>query len=744
MKKWLLGAAALVSIGLVGAAVYLRTPSAPRYSADEARQAAAEYDVRIIRDGYGVPHVFGARDADVSFGFGYAHAEDDWTTIQDTLIAARGMTAQYKGKGSAPQDYLYDLFKVRESVEQDYESQVSADAKAIAQSYAAAMNLYAVNNPDEVLPNILPITEQDVMAGFAWATPFFYRLDGYLTELFTAEDRPNVSPWGQTSSLDDVAYSVRGSNAFAVAPSRSTDGHTRLIGNSHQPMTGPYAWYEAHLVSEEGMNTLGGTFPGVPIMAQGATPNLAWTHTVNRPDLIDIYALEVDDNDKPTQYRLDGEWIDFERSKSKFRVKLAGPFSLPISRDVLWSAHGPVLSTPTGHYAIRFAGLGALEPGGLGALDQWLAMNKATNMTEWRAALDSQGVLSFNIVYGDKDGNIGAVYNARMPRRIEGPEWEEILPGDRSELIWDEFRPVSDMPQIWNPPCGWVFSANATPFNITDEACNLEREDFSETFGIEDRITNRSLRALALLENDESISREELLRYRADTRYDPNSNLMKLVVEIVATQTDDDTLKQAQDILRNWDGDTSKTSRGAALAVITGTRTLGYEYQEREADAMEMLEKTAAELLARFGRLDPEWGEVNRIIRGDVSVPLDGAPDVLRAIYADRDGLTKCHEASSASTSSSGDKAEKACAAKTGVLNAFAGDTHIFIADWALNGRYMVDSIHNYGSATLDETSPHYNDQVELFSQGGYKRIAMTLEDVLAGEVTADYAPGER
>jgi len=200
-----------------------------------------------------------------------------------------------------PQDYLYDLFKVGESVAANYDSQVSAEAKAIARAYAAAMNLYAVNHPEEVYPNILPITEQDILAGFAWATPFFYRLDGYLTDLFTAEDRPNVSPWGQTSSLNDEAYSVRGSNAFAVAPSRSTDGHTRLVGNSHQPMTGPYAWYEAHLVSGEGMNTLGGTFPGVPILAQGVTPNLAWTHTVNRPDLIDIYALEVDDMDKPAQ-----------------------------------------------------------------------------------------------------------------------------------------------------------------------------------------------------------------------------------------------------------------------------------------------------------------------------------------------------------------------------------------------------------------------------------------------------------
>ncbi len=723
MKKWLYGAGALVLLTAIGGALYLRTPAGPHFNAAAAKEAAESYDARIIRDAYGVPHIFGVTDADTAFGFGYAHAEDDFATIQDTLIAARGMTSQYKGKETAPQDYLYDLFKVKESVAAGYETEVSADAQTIARAYAAAMNLYGAEHPDEVLPGVMPVTEQDVLAGFAWATPFFYRLDGYLQDLFAAEDRPNVSPWAQQSSELGLPEAVRGSNAFAVAPSRSADGHTRLVGNSHQPLVGPYAWYEAHLVSEQGMNTLGATFPGVPIMAQGVTPNLAWTHTVNRPDLIDIYALEVDDEDKPAKYMLDGEWADFDRSKSKFRVKLAGPFSLPVTRDVLWSEHGPVLSTPSGHYALRYAGMARLEEGGpvqnLGALDQWLAMNKATNMGEWREAVEARGVLSFNIVYGDKEGNIGSVYNARMPRRIEGPEWEEILPGDKSELIWDDFRPTSDLPQLWNPDCGWVFSANATPFAITDAACNNERAAFSATFGIEDRVTNRSRRALTLIEDDKSITREELLSFRADTKYAPESTLMKFVVELVTTETEDPRVRQAQEILRNWDGDTNKFSRGAALAVITGTRALGYEYTETEADPMEVLGQTANDLMDKFGRLDPEWGEVNRIVRGDVSAPLDGAPDVLRAIYADRDGV-----------------------AKDGVMNAFAGDSHIFIADWAPDGSLRVDSIHNYGSATLDETSPHYADQVELFANGGYKPVAMTLEAVLK-EATRDYRPGQ-
>lgn len=712
MKTVLKIIAVLILVILIGGAVYLWTPSGAKYDAEDLKATASEYDARILRDNFGVAHIFGQTDADASFGFGYAHAEDDWKTIQDVVIAARGMSAQYKGKSVAPQDYLYDLFKVHEAVSGKYESEVRDDIKSVARGYADGLNLYAVEHPGEVLPAVLPITEQDVVAGFTWATPFFYRLDGYIEDLFTAEDKPNVSPWQQTAELD-LTQAVRGSNAFAVAPSRSTDGHTRLILNSHQPTTGPYAWYEAHMVSEEGMNIAGATFPGVPIIAQGVNPNLGWAQTVNRPDLIDIYALEVDDFDNPTKYKLDEEWRNFEITKSKFRVKLFGPFSLPVTRDVLWSEHGPVLSTPTGHYAIRFAGLQ-----GVGALQQWFDMGKASNMTEWRDAVAENNVLSFNIVYGDKDGNIGEVYNAKMPDRIEGPEWEGVLPGDKSELIWEGFRPVSDMPQIWNPDCGWLFSANSTPFNITDPECNNTREDYSETFGIEDRVTNRSLRALAQLTNDEAISREELLKYRSDTRYDPQSDLMKLVVELVSQTYDEPLLQDAKEVLRNWDGNADRTSRGAALAVITGTRARGSEYKEEEMDPVDALRESAQDLQNVFGRLDPKWGEVNRLHHGATDLPLDGAPDVLRAVYASPDGV-----------------------AERGTLSFVAGDTHIMVADWDEAGELDLVSIHQYGAATLDTESPHYADQAPLFAEGNFKPMPMTLDQVLL-LAERDYRPG--
>ncbi len=705
-----------ILLGIIGGLLWLRTPAGANADKATIKQTAATYDARIIRDNWGVAHIFGKTDPDTSFGLGYSHAEDDWATIQDVLVASRGMTAQFKGKASAPSDYLLDLFKVREAVDAKIETEVSPKARAMAKAYADGVNLWAVENIDHVWTGLLPVTDKDIIAGFTWGTPFFYRMDENIQDLFAAEDKPAVSPWQQETKLDlNLPEAVRGSNAFAVAPARSDDGHTRLIVNSHQPFTGPYAWFEAHVVSEEGLNLVGAGFPGTPILTQGVTPHHGWAHTVNRPDLVDIYALEVNDAKKPTQYKFDGAWRDFEITKSKFRVKLWGPFSLPITRDVLWSEHGPVLDAPTGFYAIRFAGLQEVK-----ALDQWYAMSKAQSFEEWQAAIAKNGVLSFNITYADKNGNISAIYNAKMPRRLEGPDWQSVLPGDRPELIWQDYRPTSDLPQHNNPESGWVFSANSTPFRTTDPAYDNKREDFPASMGIEQRMTNRAMMALELLVPDEQISGEELLAYRANGQYHPGSPLRKRIAEILEqADSPQSEMTKAINMLRAWDGRTNVENRTTALAVLTGMKVGGYEIIDDKMDVIQALKETMEELNTVYGRIDPQWGEVNRIRRGEVDMALDGGPDTLRAIYGHREAFVE----------------------NKGLV-AVAGDTHIMYADWDAEGTLSLQTIHQFGAATLDETSPHYADQAPLFARGEYKAMPMTLTEI-EPLATRDYRPGQ-
>ncbi len=716
MVKTVLGVMCAVSLlGLAVFAAYTWTPSAPAPDENQIRATAEQYDVRIIRDKWGVPHIYGARDPDAAFGLAYAHAEDDWATLQETLLFVRGQLAQHKGSDGVLTDYLVQLLKADELIEARYDSDLKPATRALVEAYADGLNLWATENSGKITRGLLPITGKDIVAGFVTRTPFFFGLDDDLQELFAETRQRGVSEKSLTAFLaDGTPAPLIGSNAFAVAPSRSDDGHTRLMVNSHQPFTGPVAWYEARIKSETGWDVIGGLFPGTPLVSVGTNPNLGWAHTVNKPDLLDIYVLETDDPAKPTRYKFDGAWREFERSKATLRVKLFGNFSWPVSRDVLWSTHGPVIVAKHGVYAFRYAGMDNIR-----TVEQWYEMGRAQNFDEWRAAMETLAVPSFNTVYADREGNIGFFYNANMPRREKGWDWRAYLPGDTSDTLWQSYHSFADLPQLVNPGSGWVFSANNTPFKATDDAFNADPDGFPTSFGLEMHLTNRAMRALAQYEADPVISEADFLTYRADTNYAPGSSARELVDDLVARDFGaDEDLTAAQALLATWTGSTAKTDRAAALAVITAVRARGYLLNDRVMDPVEALRSTLADLKTVFGRLDPAWGEVNRLDRGSTNLPLAGGPDILRAIYFEDTLVEK------------------------GFVTAAGGDTYILYADWSPEGDLEVQTIHQFGSATLDTTSPHYDDQARLFAAGEYKAMPMTLEGVLA-EATRDYRPGK-
>ncbi len=269
---------------------------------------AGQYHVRIKRDDFGVPHVFGKTDPDVAFGFAFAHCEDDFATIQQVTIATRGKLAAVEGRKAAVTDYLVHLLGIWETVDQKYDHELPAYLKDVLNAYADGVNYYAALHPDKVARGLLPVTGRDIAAGFVFKTPFFYGLDRELRKL--TEPPPATVP--------------QGSNGVAVSPLRAADGATRLLVNSHQPYAGPVAWYEAVLQSEEGWHVAGGFFPGSPFMLHGHNAQLGWANTVNSPDLVDVYRLTINPANKD-QYLLDGKWRDFLKTDAAIRVKLWGP-----------------------------------------------------------------------------------------------------------------------------------------------------------------------------------------------------------------------------------------------------------------------------------------------------------------------------------------------------------------------------------------------------------------------------------
>lgn len=699
--KWILrGIGALLALLLLAAAGLIvvdraSLPKAPPRQAllDKARR----YDVRIRRDTWGVPHVLGKTDADAAFGLGYAQSEDDFDTLQDVVLATRGVLARSKGKAAAPTDYVTALLDVWPTTNAHY-GELPADLRKVMEAYADGVSVYAAKHPEKVKPGLLPLTGQDIEAGFVFKQPFFYGLDGELKHLTS----PGAPP-----------PPAKGSNGLAAAPARSADGATRLLVNSHQPYTGPVAWYEAVVESGQGWHVAGGFFPGSPFMLHGHNADLGWANTVSKPDLVDIYRLTVNPANK-NQYRLDGQWKDFEKRYVTLRVKLLGPIVLPIRKAVLRSAHGPVLETGHGVFAIRYAGMGEWRQ----PLQYW-RLNRARNVAEWRAAIATHAIPSLNYVYADKAGNIGFVHNGQYPNRTVEADWTAILPGDRSDLIWRGYRPVDQIPQLWNPKSGLVFNSNNTPFQASEAADNLKPEAFPASMGLQTNMTNRAWRALETFGTDRAITDASFRAHKFDVAFSDRSSVMAMVREVTAIDPKGDAdLAQAQKILRAWDKRADIHDRGAALAALMSQPILFARSNGDPAPApIDSLRATIKLLKTHFGRLDPEWGQINRIRRGSVDLPIDGAADTYRSVWGkpEPDGTT----------------------------TADGGDTFIMFVTWDRTGQLRSESIHQFGSATLDAASPHYADQTPLFVAMKTKPVWFT-EAQLKGHVAADYRPGER
>jgi len=674
---------------------------------------ATRYHVHIERDHFGVPHVMGPKDTDVAFGMGFAHCEDDFKTIEEVAVAMRGQLASFQGPKAAVTDYLVHLFRIWETVNAKYETDLPLDVRQVLEAYADGVNYYAALHPDQVMRGLLPFTGKDVAAGFAFKLPFFYGLSGELTKIVHPRGGDNVPDSSDNAFLWRDAMLPLGSNAVAVAPSRSADGATRLLVNSHQPYTGPVAWYEAVLDSGEGWHVAGGFFPGSPFMLHGHNQHLGWANTVNAPDLVDVYKLTINPANS-NQYMLDGHWRDFEKTDAKIRVKIWGPIIWPAHREVLWSAHGPVLKTDHGVFAFRYAGMNDIR-----APLQYFRLNKAANLDEWRAAMRLEAIPALNYVYADEKGNIGYIYNGAFPVRKEGFHWKGVLPGDRSDLIWHSYLPFEKEPQIWNPKSGWVFNANNTPFHATSPADDLKPADFSPTMGIQTDMTNRGCRALETYGADEHITAQAFRKYKFDLAYSVNSPEEKIYKEVMAINPGQDRdLQQALEVMRHYDNLTDVKDRGAALAIMTIEPILRARLDgQRGKPPIETLRAAANLLKTHFGRIDPEWGQVNRFRRGSIDVAIDGGPDIFRGVYGDPQ--------------------------PDGTLTAEAGDTLIMFVTWDKAGQLSSESVHQFGSATLNAHSPHYADQVPLFIAMKTKPVLFT-EAQLAGNVEADYKPGQR
>jgi len=651
--------------------------------------------ITIARDTYGVPHIFAPTDPEVAYGLAWAHAEDDFKTIQTLILTGKGKLSTYMGKEGAPVDFVFGLLNTRATVDQQIKSM---DPKFIQllQGYLMGLQAYGKAHPKEILnKHVFPINVEDYIATTMFSVAVFCGVDKTLPKILN----------GSIANLP--GFTGEGSNAFAISGKKSASGEPMLVINAHQPIEGATAFYEAHLQSEEGWNMLGGLFPGAPLIFHGTSPNLAWAHTVNMQDKVDVFQLQTDKK-HPGQYLVDGEWLTLEKRKVKLHIK-GIPF--PISKMAYKSIFGPTVANPKGEFfSMRLPSLMDAM-----ALQQWYFMNKAKNWGEFKAALESNHLAMFNIMYADKEDNIFYVSNGKMPYRNPDPQyhWNSTLPGNTRATLWDKFKPFNELPQHLNPKSGYLFNTNHSPFLATAENENLNPANFDKNDGYETYHNNRSRRAKDLIDSYSKISFEDLKKIKFDRQ------LPKQILYPYGYSSDSlfmvdaskyPTLAPLINSLKNWDHVTNPDSKGAlvynlAYSQISKAMKGNAQSTLTLTQGVEVYQHVYDYLMKNFGTIDLVLGDVQKLVRGKEEWPQGGMPDVLSAVH------TKNYD--------------------NGKKRMVSGDAYIGFVKFPKDGSLpVIETVNTFG-ASSNSDSPHFADQRALYQAQKTKKMTLDKAEVL-------------
>jgi len=648
-------------------------------------------NITIARDSFGIPHVFAPTDPEVAYGIAWAHAEDDFETLQLVVLSGKGKLGTGLGKKGAEGDYVIKLLRIRQTVEEQWNT-LSPDFVALIKGYVAGLNAYAKKYPGKVkYKKAFPFTEKDYMTAVVFSISLFCGVDDALPQILG----------GKVATIP--GFNPQGSNAFAMNSVKTTTGESFLAINAHQPNTGPVAFYEAHLQSEQGWNMLGGLFPGGCLIFHGTNENLGWAHTVNYQDKLDIYQLEMNPANK-NQYKFDGQWIDLEVNKAKLKVK---GIPVTISKKIYWSKYGATLKTGKGVFSLRVPATMDIK-----ALEQWYRMNKAKNFTEFYKALSMTSLPMFNIMYADRYDTIFYVSNGKMPKRNPDPKynWKSTLPGNTSATLWTEFKSIKELPQYINPPSGYLFNTNHSPFLATDKVYNLDKNKFDLTDGWETYHNNRSQRVTELINSektdystfkrikfDQQLPKELKYTYSIDSMLNLNAADFPHLKDIITT-------------FQAWDRKSIASSRGAAVFLLTyyylADRLKGVPSRKiTKAEAAETYQYVYDYMLKYFGKTDLTLGDIQKLVRGDEERPAWGFPDVLAPSFSEP--------------------------YKNGMRKVTGGDAYICFVRYPRDGGLpKIESVNTFG-ASMNPSSPHFKDQWGMFQAQQTKPMTLDKKEVL-------------
>jgi acyl-homoserine-lactone acylase len=725
----------LAALLLAGCAPVLSLVAPP---APDERMARV---VTIVRDQWGVPTVYGPTDAAVAFGLAYAQAEDNYWQIEEDYIHALGRASHYYGERYLAADLVKAAFEVERLSREEYAREPAA-RRAVWDAYAAGLNYYMRTRP--VQPRLISPWEpwmlfarfRTVAAGTVVDGVRLGQATGVARDTAASPAAPGAGTAGGyvqlvgTWDADAVDAGLsdtdvpRGANTWAVAPARTLAGHALLFQSPHAGFFGSGQLYEAHVHSAAGWHVRGHAILGTPVLRSGHNQHLAWSHTDTGADHSDVYAVTFDHPADPLAYRYDGEWRYATEWEDTLHVNTADGV---VARAYRFrrTHHGPVVALAGGRaLAVR---IGRHEDGG--SLQQWYAMNHARGLDEFRTALNMRALPTSNTMYADAEGNIYYLHGNAVPRRDASLDWSRPVDGNTSATEWQGYHELNELPELLNPPGGWLQNASSTPFHATAAPDTPDATRYPAYMAREpDNEVARAARRL--LEPETSWTWDAWASAAFDTYVGEAADAIPpLVLEwervgglepLRAMRVD-----AAVDALRGWDRISTVASEAMTLFVLWQERVRSGGFRGEFA-SFRALEGVVARLERDFGSAAVPWGAINRLQRVHTSgaAPFsDDAPSLPVAGGPPWAGMIFSFQS----------------APGPGRLR-YGTSGHSWVSVVELRPDIRSSSVVPFGQSA-DPASPHYFDQAPLYADGRLKPAWFTRADVMANARRV-YRPG--
>jgi len=708
-------------------------PAAQTSTANLERQAQ---NITIIRDIWGIAHVYGKTDADAVFGVIYAQAEDDFNRVETNYLNAMGRLAEAEGEGEIYRDLRMKIFIDPADMKAKYASS-PAWLKTLMNAWADGLNYYLAKHP-QVTPRVIKRFEPWMALTFSEGSIGGDIERVNLTELEAFYGKgPRQQSTKVVEALDEYAE-PSGSNGIAIAPSNTTGQHSLLLINPH---TSFFFRSEAHMVSDEGLSAYGALTWGQFFIYQGFNERAGWMHTSSGVDNIDEYLETIVKKGDSFTYKYGTEERPVTTAKITVPYKTANGTAQK-EFTIYRTHHGPVVREVDGKWvSVRLM----QEP--VKALTQSYSRTKATSYSAFRDTMELHTNSSNNTIYADADGTIAYFHSNFIPKRDTRFEWTKPVDGSDPATEWNGVLSIDETPGLKNPASGWLYNVNNWPWSAAGPD-SPKRTDYPAYV---DRGTSESARgvhAIEVLKNRKDFTLDSLLAAAFDSHLPAFDDLIPALVKAYekAPAGNPPKMKLSEQIalLKSWDRRWSAASVPTSLAVYWGdeinrrvadeARKAGVPtdtYIVTKAAPEQLLQAlaTASDKLASdFGTWKTPWGEINRFQRltGDIVQPFnDAGPSIPVPFTSSRWG----------SLASFGARTYK------GTKKMYGTSGNSFVAVVEFGDRVRARAV-TAGGESGDPKSPHFNDQAKRYATGDLREVYFYKPQV-ESHLERQYHPGQ-